>query len=64
MQKSPEEMKRDNAEGNSPRRDSGGQMGAQKSGPREPQSTGAGRNPGRGGKPEMPDDEGGRVSPE
>jgi hypothetical protein len=64
MKKSPEQMKRDSAQGNTPERDAGGQMGAQKSGHRMPQSSGAGRNPGRGGKPEMPEDDGGRVSPE
>jgi hypothetical protein len=62
--KTPEQMRRDNAQGQTPQRDGGGQMGRQKSGggdsPDEERERGH-VNPGRDRKPGMDEDDGGRV---
>jgi hypothetical protein len=62
--KTPEERRRDNAQGEIPRRDGGGQMGSQVTsdgGTSQPEESRNKNETGRDRKPDMPDDDGGRV---
>ena len=66
MDKTPEQARRDNAERGTAKRDAGGgQMGSQKAAnsidTRTPAEERSFRDPGRDDKPELPEDDGGRV---